>query len=97
MIDNIYFNFIEHFAISGNIMYERTDHSANFIVLSNFFSFPPNTESYQRDYHSFDESSLVNEVQSIDWYDIFSYTTNLSDMFDFSYYTISSIKDENVP
>ena len=66
-------------------------------MLSNFFSFPPSTELYKRDYHNFDESSLVNEVQAIDWYDIFSYTINLSDMFDFSYSTISSIKDKHVP
>lgn len=35
LIDNIWFNSIEHFTISGNIVYGLTDHLANFIILSN--------------------------------------------------------------
>ena len=53
LIDNIFFNSIEHFTISGNIVYDLTDHLANFIILRNLGSLPSNTKVYKRDYSKF--------------------------------------------
>jgi len=36
LIDNIFFNSIEHFMISGNLVYDLTDHLPNFIIINNF-------------------------------------------------------------
>ena len=33
LIDNIFFNSIEHHVISGNVMYDLTDHLTNFLVI----------------------------------------------------------------
>ena len=38
LIDNIFFNSIEHFIISGNIVYDLTDHLPNFIIFNKFAS-----------------------------------------------------------
>ena len=35
LIDNIFFNSTEHFIISGNIVYDLTDHLPNFTIFSN--------------------------------------------------------------
>ena len=42
LIDNIFFNSVEHLAITGNIVYDLTDHLPNFIILNKFDSLPPN-------------------------------------------------------
>ena len=34
LIDNIFFNSLEHFTISGNIVYDLTDHLPNFLINS---------------------------------------------------------------
>ena len=66
LIDNLFFNSIEHFTISGNIVYDLTDHLPNFTILNKFGSLPPNIKVYRRDYSKFNESVLAKEVQSID-------------------------------
>ena len=36
LIDNIFFNSLEHFTISGNIIYDLTDHLPNFLIINKF-------------------------------------------------------------
>ena len=97
LIDNIFFNSIEHFTISGNIVYDLTDHLANFIILSNFGSLPSNIKVYKRDYSKLNESTLISEMQSIDWHSIFTSDSDPSDMFCSFYSTISDIVDKHIP
>ena len=66
LIDNILFDSIEHFTISGNIVYDLTDYLANFIILSNLGSLPSNIKVCKRDYSNFNQSTLISEMQSID-------------------------------
>ena len=40
LIDNIFFNSLEHFVISGNIVYDLTDHFPNFLIFDKFSSLP---------------------------------------------------------
>ena len=42
LIDNIFLNSIEHYLISGNLIYDLTDHLPNFIILNKFSDLPPN-------------------------------------------------------
>ena len=97
LIDNIFFNSIEHFTISGNIVYDLTDHLANFIILSNFGSLPSNIKVYKRDYSKLNESTLISEMQSIDWHSIFTSDSDPSDMFCSFYSTIFDIVDKHIP
>ena len=36
LIDNIFFNSLEHFSISGNLCYDLSDHLPNFLIEVNF-------------------------------------------------------------
>jgi hypothetical protein len=36
LIDNIFFNSLQHFTISGNLVYDLTDHLPNFIIFNKF-------------------------------------------------------------
>lgn len=97
LIDNIFFNSIEHFTISGNIVYDLTDHLANFIILSNLSSLPSNIKVHKRDYSNFNQSTLISELQSINWNSIFTSDSDPSDMFHSFYSTLSDIVDKHIP
>jgi exonuclease III len=60
LIDNIFFNSVEHFTISGNVVYDLTDHLSNFIIFHKFSSLPSSINVYKRDYSKFDEIVLLN-------------------------------------
>lgn len=40
LIDNIFFNTLEHFIISSNILYDITDHLPNFVIFNKFSTLP---------------------------------------------------------
>ena len=64
LIDNIFFNSIEHFIISGNLVYDLTDHLPNFIILNKFSSLPYSVKVYKRGYFKFNQASLISEIQN---------------------------------
>ena len=97
MIDNIFFNSIEHFTISGNIVYDLTVYLPNFINFSNFGSLPSNIKIYTRDYSKFNETALIEEVQLIEWHTVFSSDSYPSNMFDSFYSKVSGIVDKHIP
>ena len=97
LIDNIFFNSIEHFTISGNLVYDLTDHLPNFIIVKKISSLPAKVKLYKRDYSSFDEIALVNDIQAIDWRQAFSGDTNPNDMFDSFYNKVAEIVDTHIP
>jgi len=64
LIDNIFFNSLEHLTLSGNIIYDLTDHLPNFLIIKKFTSLPNNIKIYKRNYTNFDESAMVGEQQT---------------------------------
>lgn len=66
LIDNIFFNSLDHFAISGNIINDISDHMANFLIINKFSSLSDNVKIYNRDYSKLDQSALILEVQRVD-------------------------------
>ena len=97
LIDNIFFNSLEHFTISGNLIYDLTDHLPNFLVVSKFSSLPDNVKIFRRDYSNFDEQALINDIQSIDWDLLFSGNSDPSCMFDTFYRKVSEFIDIHIP
>lgn len=63
---------IQHFTISGNIVYGLSDHLANLIILHNLHSLPSNIKVYKKDYSNVNHLTLISELQSIDWHSIFT-------------------------
>ena len=82
VIDNIFFNSLEHFTISGNLIYDLTDHLPNFLIVSKFCSLSENINIFRRDYSNFDEQALIDDIQSVDWALLFSCNSDPSCMFD---------------
>ena len=67
LIDNIYFNSIEHETISGNLICDITDHFPNFLILNKFTCASSKPVIYRRDYYKFNENVLLEEVRQISW------------------------------
>ena len=65
LIDNIFFNSLEHFVISGNLCYDLTDHLPNFLIVSKLSSLPASTKVFRRDYSNLDRETLISDFQSI--------------------------------
>ena len=97
LIDNIFFNSLEHFTISGNLIYDLTDHLPNFLIVSKLSSLPENVKIFKRDYSNFDEQALINDIQSLDWNLLLSCNSDPSCMFDIFYSKISEFIDIHIP
>ena len=97
LIDNIFLNSIEPFTISGNFVYDLTDHLPNFIIFSNSGSLPSNIKTSTRDYSKFNETALIEEVQLIEWHTVFSSDSNPSNMFHSFSSKVSGIVDKHIP
>ena len=50
LIDNIFFNSLEHFSINGNLCYDLSDHLPNFLIVSKLLSLPANIKVFQQNY-----------------------------------------------
>lgn len=97
LIDNIFFNSLEHFVFSGNLCYDLTDHLPNFLIVSKLSSLPASTKVFRRDYSSLDKEILIRDIQSIDWNGLIKKAPDPSSMFDNFYIKLSEVVDLHVP
>ena len=94
LIDNIFFNSVVHHTISGFLIYDLTDHLPNFLIINKFSSLPKNIEILKRDYCIFDETLLLQDIQSVNWNQELHNMENSNHIFDKFYAKISSIIDK---
>ena len=97
LIDNLFFNSLEHFTISGNIVFDISDHLPNFLIFDKFFTLSDNIKLYKRDFSKFNQQDLRNEFQLLDWQTEFLHHCDSSTMFGIFYVKISSIVDKHCP
>ena len=64
LIDNIFFNSLDHLTLSGNVIYDLTDHLPNFLIIKKFTSLPNKVRFYKKGYSNFDESALIQDIHS---------------------------------
>ena len=98
LIDNIFFNSLEHHAISGNVLSGISDHLPNFIIINKLSALPKNFKIYRRNYSSIDKDSLAAEFSNIDWNEILPTNgANASTIFQSFYNVVSKIIDKHAP
>ena len=76
LLNNIFLNSLEHFTISGNIIYDLTDHLPNFLIINKFSILSTNVKIYKRGFSKLNESAMINEVQPVDWNELLSQDTS---------------------
>ena len=97
LIDNIFFNSLDHSIISGNLIYDVSDHLPNFIIITKYIALPSSKKFYKRDYSTYNESNLINNLNLINWVAIFGTEKTPDKLFDSFYDKISEIVDLHVP
>ena len=98
LIDNIFLNSNrETFTISGNFIYDLTDHLPNFLIISNYTCLPNNIKMYRRDYSHFSESAFIEDCQSVNWEEVVHSSSDVNHMFESLYTKLSEIIDAHVP
>ena len=60
LIDNIFFNSIDFDAISGNLIFDLTDHLSNFLTINDLETLSKKECLYRRDFSNFGEQSFLN-------------------------------------
>ena len=72
LIDNIFYNSIEHQSISGNLLIEISDHLIQFLILQGFVKeiSLPETNLYRRDFSNFNERVFEETILDMNWNEI---------------------------
>ena len=76
-------------------MYDISDHLPNFIIITKY-TLPSSKKSYKRD-STYNESNLINNLNLINWEEIFGTEKTPDKLFDSFYDKISEIVDLHVP
>ena len=100
LIDNIFFNSLEHHAISGNIVCGITDHLPNFFIITKLSNPPKMFKMYKRDYSRLDNEALISEVSNVDWAEFLNIASGVSDVntvFQNFYLCISDVINKYAP
>ena len=70
LIDNIFFNSLEHYAISGNTVRGITDHLTNFMIITKLSNPPKDFKLYKRDYSRLFNDMLISEASKVNWKEV---------------------------
>ena len=97
IIDNIFISCTDQSKISGKVVHDITDHLPNFFILNKLSTFTSKQEIYKRDYSRLNESDLLQDLQSINWHDIFQPEDNLNLLFSSFHSHISNNIDKHAP
>ena len=100
LIHNIFFNSFEFTTISGNITHSISDHMIQFVILEDFIklSSPCKSNTYKRNFKSFDRNKLKEDLYKIDWDKVIHENdNNINNAFNGFYKTLTEILDHHTP
>ena len=89
LIDTIFFNSIAHHTISGNLIYDLSDHLPNFLVITKFSTLPKSVHIFRRDFSEFNEVNFLSDIQSIKWDKELEGHTDVNKLFETFYNKLS--------
>ena len=97
LIDNIYMNTIEYKTISGNLIYDISDHLPNFILIYKMPKDNHNYDRYLRDYSQFNEAKFIGEVAEVNWMTVLGNSEDVNLIFSSFLDKLSELVDKHVP
>ena len=99
LIDNIFFNSLEHHVISGNIISGITDHLPNFLIVNKLSNLLKRFKLFKRDYSKLNNRALVAELQNTDWSEVLKedHEQSVTLIFQNFYDHISKLINNHVP
>lgn len=98
LIDNIFFNSLDFHTVSGNVIYDLTDHSPNFLITNELNFFPDLRDKiFRQDFSSLNQEAVLNDFTSIQWEQVFSETQNVNQLFEVFFSKYSGIVNKHLP
>ena len=97
LIDNIFINSVNYHTISGNLLADLSDHFPIFFILNKYIHQIIKQLFIKETMTNCDMSSLVNEMNMVDWSITLSQNNDVNAMFDSFYSKISQVIDKHVP
>ena len=55
---------MSHHTITGNIVYDLTDHLPNILIVNNFITLPKGYKIFKRDFSNFNEQNFLQDTQT---------------------------------
>ena len=92
----IIFSLILWITLSGNLVYDVTNHLPNFLIINKFSSLNTKIKIFRRDYSKFNEPDLIDEVRGINWQHVLT-DPDPSTLFEIFLNKMSSIIDKHLP
>ena len=97
LIDTSFFNSLDLFAISGNIIYDLSDHLPNFLIINEITMLPDSKDKiYKQDFSNVNQNSS-DYFASIQWQDVFSESQNVNQLFEVFFPKCSEIVNKHFP
>lgn len=98
LIDNIFFNSLDFHTISGNIIYDLTDHLPNFLIINEINILSDSKDKiYKQDYSNLNEEFVLNDFALIQWQDAFRESQNVNQLFEVFFSECSRIVNKHLP
>ena len=97
LIDNIFFNSIDFHTISGNVVYDLSDHLPNFLIINDLDILCDSKDRvFVRDFSRLNEDSVLNDFATIQWQDVLSESRNVNQLFDVFFSKCSEIVNKHL-
>lgn len=97
LIDNIFFNSLDHNTVSGNILSDVSDHLPNFLLINQIDTVKKDQTIYKRDYSSLNEKEFLGKFEQLDWGEVFQGINDVNQAFGTFYSTATNIIDQHIP
>jgi len=97
LIDNIFINTLDYSIISGNFIYDLSDHLPNFVIVKKPHTNLNNQRIYKRDYSNLDRQSLLNDFNLINWEEVLVEHSDPDHMFTLFHNKLLHIIDKHIP
>ena len=91
----MFINSITRHTISGNIVYDLTDHLPNFLIVNKFTTLPKGFKIFKRDFTHFNEQDFLQDIQSITW-DLETFNSNVNNILDRFNFELMKIIDKHI-
>ena len=97
LIDHIFFNSLEYYTVSRNIIYGISDHLPNSVLINNAANIPKNSKKvFKRGYSNCDRNALIEDLKMIDWTYHFHPHNTIDEMHDTFYAITNKIINKHI-
>ena len=97
LIDNIFYNSLDNSTISGNFVFDISDHLSNFLIIKKCYPDLHNQYMFKRDYSKLDSNALTEDINAVNWQFLIPESTDIDNMFQTFYSNLEQIVDKHVP